>query len=73
MLMMVEMGRFAGVEPPVVGGTPFLEARMGTFPNAHSHSAGMREGGGFKLKDQPLLLVKMVWSPSCDILAYTWG
>ena len=30
-------------------------------------------GGPFKSNDHPLLLVRMVWSPTCDILALTCG
>ena len=30
-------------------------------------------GGPFRSKVHPLLLVRIVWSPTCEILACTWG
>ena len=30
-------------------------------------------GGSFKSMVHPLLLVRIAWSPTCEILAYTWS
>ena len=43
---MAEMGTLANARCPVVVMTPFLEVRMGIFPNACPHSACMPGGGG---------------------------
>ena len=37
------------------------------------HLLQLASGGPFKSKVHPLLPVRIVWSPTCEILACTWG